>query len=283
VKLFLSVCLAIIVSVCAAPVFAWGQTGHKLICAVAEKNFTPKAHAFVKEVLEYGEFLDNDSQMTFVEACLWADESRFTTHTGSYEQHFINIPAGANRVSLARDCAALDCIVVGIQRNLVYLKNPASGKREQARKAAALRFLGHFVGDLHQPLHVSHAEDWGGNKIKVSFRKKQTNLHGLWDTVLLEAAGLAYPDSVEWLASQQTDIGSRNVLEWMNESFRFAEKKAYLDTDGEPISMAAVISEDYFLRSKPIIQQRLLLSAHRLAYLINTLATGKLDTNILID
>ena len=178
---------------------AWGADGHRLICAMAEAKLTPEAKSMLSETLRMGKFLDNNADEDFPEACLWPDTARHTTHKGSYEEHFINVPKSEDSVDLARDCAALNCVATAIQRNLVYLSRDAQGKREKARKAAALRFLAHFVGDLHQPLHVSNSEDWGGNKIKVNWYGKKANLHGIWDYEILEKAGITYPESLEYL------------------------------------------------------------------------------------
>ena len=177
--LFLSATLLILSPVDKA--FAWGADGHRLICAMAEAKLTPEAKTMLSETLRMGEFLDNNANEDFPEACLWADKARHTTYKGSYEEHFINVPKSANTVDFARDCAAINCVATAIQKNLVYLSRDAQGKREKAHKAAALRFLAHFVGDLHQPLHVSNSEDWGGNKIKVNWYGKKANLHGIWD------------------------------------------------------------------------------------------------------
>ena len=198
--------------------FAWGKEGHRLTCAIALKNLTPQAQSFVKETLAMGEYLDGNDQTDLIKVCTWADNAKFDKFTGSYENHYLNVPAGKNRVILGRDCASLDCIVVGIQKNLTYLSQAPGSRRERGRKAAALRFLGHYIGDLHQPLHISYAEDWGGNKIKIDWFGRETNLHKVWDVELLEKAGLGYPSSLDYLLTEQFKISEKNVLKWMDES-----------------------------------------------------------------
>jgi hypothetical protein len=76
------------------------------------------------------------------------------------------------------------------KKALTYLSRPAGSNREKTRRAAALGFLGHFVGDLHHPLHISNASDWGGNKITVRWEGKETNLQALWDYGMLESIGI---------------------------------------------------------------------------------------------
>ncbi|MBT3711091.1 MAG: hypothetical protein HOG19_16735 [Gammaproteobacteria bacterium] len=261
---------------------AWGADGHRLICAMAEAKLTPEAKSMLFETLRLGKFLDNNADEDFPEACLWPDKARHTTHKGSYEEHFINVPKSEDSVDLARDCAALNCVATAIQRNLVYLSRDAQGKREKARKAAALRFLAHFVGDLHQPLHVGNGEDWGGNKIKVNWYGKKANLHGIWDYEILKKAGITYPDSLEYLQEIKPEDSASDVLAWIRTSFRLARDNAYKDTEGNLIASGDTLGDAYFERAKPIVMSQISLSSSRLAYLLNELAAGTLDTNILI-
>lgn len=261
---------------------AWGADGHRLICAMAEAKLTPEAKSMLFETLRMGKFLDNNADEDFPEACLWPDKVRHTTHKGSYEEHFINVPKSEDSVDLARDCAALNCVATAIQRNLVYLSRDARGKREKARKAAALRFLAHFVGDLHQPLHVGNGEDWGGNKIGVNWYGKKANLHGIWDYEILKKAGITYPDSLEYLQEIKPEDSASDVLAWIRTSFRLARDNAYKDTEGNLIASGDTLGDAYFERAKPIVMSQISLSSSRLAYLLNELAAGTLDTNILI-
>src|SRR5690606_36239731 len=102
--------------------------------------------------------------------------------------------------------------------------------REQ--KAEALKSLIHFVGDVHQPLHVSFARDRGGNDVKVTFLGRETNLHRVWDTGLIGTRGLPWPVYMEALSGRitvdqraawaETDPGV-----WATESYQLAVSNAY--------------------------------------------------------
>ncbi len=265
------------------PLYGWGTEGHELTCAIADAKLTPKARQFVKDTLSMGQFLDGNSDNDLASACLWADDAKYAKYAGTYESHFLNVPRSENKIEFSRDCAALDCIAVGIQRNLNYLAQTATSDRERARKAAALRFLGHFIGDLHQPLHVSNLEDWGGNKIKVSWFGKKSNLHKVWDVEVLERSGLSHPDNLDFFLRQEIDDHEFNVLRWMESSFKLARSSAYRNADGNIITTGETLNEAYFEKSKPVVIQQLLLAGHRLAYLINSLADSSLDPNILIN
>ena len=281
-RLLLCVLVTFAASLGSVTAYAWGDDGHRLICGLSLEYMTPDGKAFVKNTLALGQYLDGNGKNDFPDACVWPDKVKYSSYKGTYEQHFLDVPKDAKSIDLARDCAAMDCVAVGIQRSLTYLSQRADGKRQQARKAAALRFLGHYIGDLHQPLHIANIEDWGGNKIKVKWFGEDTNLHAVWDVKIIEHAGLRYPDSIRRLEGLDEKVGSTDVLEWMRESFRLARSHAYPAISGKPLKPGDDLGEAYYLRSEPIVLHQLAKAGVRLAYLIDKLAEGKLDTNILI-
>ena len=288
--------LLIAISLLPLQALAWGATGHQLVCAMAEQQLTPAARRWLNALLADGSVLDRGSMqdggslqdkssmqdnspvLSFADACLWPDTARNSTHIGSYEQHFINVQASATSIDLARDCPAMDCNVIGIRRSLVYLAQPTASSRERARQAAALRFLAHFIGDLHQPLHVGHPEDWGGNKIRVKWLGEATNLHAVWDSKMIEHAGMTYPASLQPLlqqASQETDT-SVAVMPWLTASLKLARERAYRDQHGTIITNGTQLGEAYQTSNAALINTQLILAGQRLANLINQLADGTL-------
>jgi len=214
-------------------------------------------------------------RVSFAESCLWPDDVKYSNHKGTYEQHFINVPDEALTVDLVRDCAALNCIATGIQRALTYLSRPAGSSREKARRAAALRFLGHFIGDLHQPLHIGNASDWGGNKITVLWQGKETNLHALWDYGMLESMGIKYPDSLDFLLSVEKTSEHEHLIDWFNESLSLARTNAYSNAQGNIITSGDSLGSDYLERNKPVLIARLVLASERLATILNEIAAGE--------
>jgi hypothetical protein len=278
----LSFCLPFCLSFWAlypASAFAWGKTGHQLVCSVAETQLDATSRQWLKTTLALGEFLDGNGSDNFADACLWADVAKYSSHRDSYEQHFINIPAGIETIDLARDCAAMDCLTVGIRRSLVYLSQDSHGKREAARKAAALRYLGHLVGDLHQPLHVSHGEDWGGNKIKISGFEEPTNLHSLWDVMLVNQAGLTYPASINRLKPTAHATDSVQIMPRLLHSFELARTTAYRHTNGRPIASGDGLNAAYITRALPVIEGQLTSAADHLARLLTQIANGRLTVD----
>ena len=257
----------------AAPASGWGWEAHKLICALAEEQLTPKAKKNVNQWLsESGELYGGVKN--FPQACLWPDDVKHTTRKDTYAHHFINVPNEADSVRLDRDCAATDCLATGIQKSLIYLSRQTNSQRDVTRRAAALRFLGHYLADLHQPLHVGNASDWGGNKISVTWRGEKTNLHALWDYKMPEVAGLNYPESLTCLAESSPTLDNSTIYDWLNESLRLARSHAYVDLHGRQLAPGVTIGEGYFERSKPIIIERIRIAAARLSGLLNQIAKG---------
>ncbi len=141
-----------------------------------------------------------------------------------------------------------------------------------AKRKEALMYLIHFVGDVHQPLHLGNARDRGGNKIRVNFKGQPTNLHALWDGKLIHLAGkslLQYSRdlSLRTTASESVKWNSTKVIEWANESRGIALNHAYL-LDRSPKKR---LSKNYIERSREIIELRLSQAGVRLAGLLNRL------------
>jgi hypothetical protein len=304
-----SIVVVILLSAVTVPptsAWAWGNEGHRIICQIAFERLTPAAKTLVSNIFaDRTEVKDpfancsscvNDKLdgrfMTFQEGCIWADESRTDTFKDTYEYHYINVPQASSTLDLTRDCAALDCAVVAIQRNARYVAlPPSSSSREKERRYLALRFLGHFVGDLHQPLHVGNAEDLGGNLIDVKWDTGTTQvnrtLHGVWDTDILKRAGLTdeatdgHALNTEITAAELTAWQTFDVAGWAQESLTHAHNRGYVQANGSPIVDGSVLSDDYFDLAKPIVVERLKQAGVRLAHLINSAAAGTLPANML--
>ena len=256
-----------------APVHAWGAEGHRIVCAVAEQHLSEVGRAFLQDVMQDSPDLDgqvnSEWSKSFAQACVWADDVKFGNYRGSYEHHFVNVPKDAASLEVSRDCPALNCLLTAIQRHLTHLAAEPSGRRDRVRRVAALRFLGHYVGDLHQPLHVSHAEDWGGNKIRVTFFGEETNLHRIWDVDAAKRMGLTHRQTP---ASRNTTPSG--VLAWAGESLTLARSTAYR-LDGREIKIGDELGESYQSQVAPVIERRLAEAGVRLAGLINQTAAGE--------
>jgi hypothetical protein len=271
-------------------VSAWGEQGHRVVCRMALALFSDQGHALVQATRALESFVSHPdgepkTPPSFAASCHWPDDARHDTHLSTYEYHFINVPQAASTLEVARDCAALDCVLVAIQRYAQYLTRTPDGDREKGRKAEALRFLGHFVGDLHQPLHVSHTEDRGGNSINVQWFGQPTSLHTIWDTFIAERGSLTTEQDAVALAAAITPEERQawstfDVVGWARESLERARQFAYVHPDGTAVMEGAPLTEPYFDRALPIVKEQLKKAGVRLAFLLNAVAAGTLPPNL---
>jgi hypothetical protein len=287
----LLVCTMLWIATLAGEVSAWDEQGHRIVCRIAFELLSDQGRALVRTTREWEPFVsnpDNEPRTTpsFEASCVWPDDARHDTHLDTYEYHFINVPKAAPELLLARDCAALDCVLVAIQRYAQYLARTPEGDREKGRQAEALRFLGHFVGDLHQPLHVSHAEDRGGNSLAVTWFGQPTNLHKVWDALIAERGSLTTEqDALALVADITAEERQRwatfDGVGWARESLQQARQVAYVQPDGTDVLPGTALAEPYFARALPVVREQLKKAGVRLAHLLNAAADGTLPPNLL--
>lgn len=164
-------CLALL-AVGACNALAWGAEGHRLIAELAQQQLTPAA------ATEVDRLLGLEPGATMVSVSTWADKVR---GDGSGPLHYVSLPEGDCTYSRQRDCPDGQCIVEAITAKLAVLRSTAS----DAERLAALKWVIHLVGDIHQPLHVGLASDKGGNLFQVRAFGRGSNLHAVWDGDLI--------------------------------------------------------------------------------------------------
>jgi nuclease S1 len=124
----------------ATRVYAWGPEGHKVVALIAERNMSAATLERARAILG-GESLEGVAN--------WADyikgPRRYTARW-----HYVDIPLDASAIDLERDCPHGACVLVKTEHFLAVLSNP---RADQAAKTEALKFVVHFIGDMHQPLH----------------------------------------------------------------------------------------------------------------------------------
>lgn len=256
---------------------AWGNEGHKIVCEIAFQRLTDEARDLVLKLRA----ADPDRLSSFAEDCLWADR---VIQTEEFEKtrafHFINIPASADGVNMAEHCGDTEkrCAPWAIREFGTILANSPGITLQRAQ---ALKFLAHFVGDLHQPLHAGFPGDLGGNTIRVTFMgDKNRKLHAVWDTSVLSVAGIRFPAGAITVADpiDETDIAAWSnfeVLAWTNEAYHFAESHAYTLKSGEEVEGGDELAEAYHFRSLEVVKKQLQRAGVRLAFLINRAALGE--------
>ncbi|MGH9448843.1 MAG: S1/P1 nuclease, partial [Terriglobia bacterium] len=151
---------------------AWGPEGHAIIALIAEKNMSAGA-------LRQSNILLRGASLQDVAS--WPDEVvHLLPATASW--HYIDIPLQDSAINLREECRNGNCVMVKTEQFLSVLTDPDAGR---AQKALALKFVVHFIGDLHQPLHCENNDDEGGNTREVIFEGHPDRLHWVWDTGLL--------------------------------------------------------------------------------------------------
>jgi nuclease S1 len=243
-------------------VLAWSVTGHRIVGTLAQERLSPAAQAEVSRLLA------GEPTPTLAGVATWADELRDSDPdrgklTGSW--HYMNFPRGDCSYVPARDCADGKCVIAAINRQFLVL---ADRTRPDAERTEALKFLVHFVGDVHQPMHGAFADDRGGNDYQVNYQGKGTNLHATWDRLILNTRKLEPADYAKLLDAQPalprdpTRRSDRPAVDWALESCRIVSA-------GDVYPKSHVITEQYLLAHRPIEEQRLRQAGDRLADMIN--------------
>lgn len=195
---------------------AWGETAHQVVCEIALAELTPAAEAEVDRLIG----LDPEYS-SFGASCLFASSP---TRKRAAE-HYVNVPRDTPAI-VTDDCPlAPECLFTAIAADLSILSNPGNADADRLR---ALKFLGHWVGDMHTPMHISFADDRGGNDIIDRGDVCNEDLHGAWDTCIPEVLlGTDVGAAAARLGAEITEQDrlawrSESPIEWANESFRIA-------------------------------------------------------------
>ena len=275
--------LALAIAVAASdPAKAWGPEGHAIVADIAEAHLTPAAAAQVSNLLS----LDGHHRLD--EVASWADEIR-PQRRDTASWHFVDIPLAASNYDATRDCAYGNCVVAKIVEFTVVLANPAA---DQHARLEALKWVVHFVGDIHQPMHAEDDNhDRGGNEVKLTYFGKSTNLHAIWDGAIIEhATGLrlgphfsfnreatateAHKLDSGFTASQRHDWASAELLSrlqpavitWAIEAHGVAQSVAYAELPSDPTGEWAIA---YQAQAWPVVQIQLEKAGVRLAEVLN--------------
>ena len=241
------------------PVFGWWAEGHQIVASIAAQRLNPKAKAAVAAILPDGQTLESISA--------WADEIRKDRkETGPW--HYIDIPTGASRGDWSKYCPEQSCIAAVIPKMEKTLKD-VSASREQ--RDEALRFLVHFIGDMHQPLHAGERQDHGGNLVKVTFDGQPLNLHAAWDGKLLEAWFKLDPDARLKLragapASERDGLAAGSLDDWLWQSQAAARDAVYGPLDR---CQCTTLDQAYLEQAIPVMQLQLLRAGERLGRVLN--------------
>jgi len=310
-----SACLKLVILAIASlplflsPAFAWGCKGHQTVALIAERHLTPEARQYFDALLKENpidpqlkRYCGNFAGSFFGDSSTWPDDIRGSRNNGPW--HYIDIPRGAARAPLSKYCSDSGCVTQAIADQLAILKDT---RADAKKRAEALRYIIHFVGDLHMPLHATTNNDEGGNCVPVGYFRRvpkehnhsyTPNLHSLWDTTILErdmegADPREYADFLDQafsrdMAAWQTD--GIQVDDWAWESHNLAESFAYgklrpKDRVEAPapvhscsddnnvgerlLQLHFVVGEKYQQAAADVVEKRIAQAGIRLAMILN--------------
>ncbi len=241
-----------IIALIAFQSFAWGPTGHRATGRIAERYLSKKARKALDRIL-HGQSL--------AIAGTWMDDIRSdTTFNYMSDWHWVTIQDGQSYDESTKNPNG--DIIQTIERVIAELK---SKKLSAADEEQRVKILIHLVGDIHQPLHVGGGNDRGGNDIKLTWFRSESNLHRVWDSDMIDDTRLSFTELAESLekpdAVRVASLQKTSVREWASESMSF-RKQVYDYGDGK-------LGYSYSYRNFPLVRQRVLEGGVRLAGLLN--------------
>lgn len=255
------VCFALLAGL-ATPAAAWGPMGHRLVAALAADELSPAARQQVATLLA------GETDPTLPGVAVWADDLRANDPDlgrRSSRWHYVNIAEQDCAYDADVACRGGNCVVEAIRDQTAILADPA---RTRAERAQALKFVVHFIGDVHQPMHAGYAHDKGGNTFQVSLNGKGSNLHSLWDSGLLNSSGLNEADYLQRLRSLPLAV-PRNAgalppdsASWAEASCRIALQPGIYPTDAK---VGAAYVQDW----RPVAEEQLRRGGSQLASVLN--------------
>lgn len=256
-KTLKSIIVSLMIGTASVPMFGWGQKGHDVTAYIAEQHLTPATKAAVDSILDgkslvyWANWLDNASHQP---------EMR---HTKTW--HYKNIDEGL-RYEEAPANPAGDA-VTAIKAQVEALSNKNLPKVD---RSLALIILTHVAGDLHQPMHIGHATDLGGNRVKVNYFGRENNLHSVWDSSIPESARkwsyTEWQQQIDRLTpQQQVEVVKGSVDDWAKETMAIATAVYKTMPSGANLSYNEVA---YWT---PVVEEQFLRGGLRLAHLLNSI------------
>lgn len=204
----------------------WGQTGHRVVGEVASNHLTEKAASEIDQLL---------NGMSLAVASTYADEIKIDRKFDTYRTwHYVNIPFDKTYQEVVPN--EKGDIIKGIEHCIKILKAKESTNQE---KAFHLKLLVHFMGDLHQPLHLGLEEDKGANDFQMRWFNEGTNLHRVWDSNMIDSYQMTYTELTSNLPriseTEIEKIKEGTLLEWVEQERELTKKIYQSASTGEKL------------------------------------------------
>ena len=273
-------CLLLALLLLPSPAFAWWEYGHETVARIALLNVRPQTRIAIRRLLARSALLDTPTcpARTIEQASYWPDCIKTLGDRFSYATpwHFQNVDV-CRPFDPTADCRDGHCLSAQIARQARLLADRTLPTRE---RVMALAFLIHFVGDLHQPLHVADRGDQGGNRLPVAYGviAGRTNLHLAWDGYLAERGISTPPADAAGILSglseaDKAQMRQGSVTDWARESWEIARQIAYGSVLGDPCGPTPagrpVITEQMIRQLIPIVRRQVARGGLRLARMLD--------------
>lgn len=231
---------------------AWGADGHRIIAMLAEAQLSPAARKEINRLLAL------EPEATLAGVSTWADEHR---NPATAAWHYVNFPRGDCNYQAARDCPDGKCVVAAVDRQIEILKSSADDKM----RLTALKYVVHFIGDIHQPLHAGFGDDRGGNSYQLQAFMRGSNLHAVWDTGLIkslqqENEAIVKSLLIRPLPTQKTPFDAASIA---MESCKIVSRPGFYPD--------RLVTPAYVESYLPVMAYQLAQAGYRLAQVLNEL------------
>ncbi|WP_235958274.1 S1/P1 nuclease [Flammeovirga agarivorans] len=235
-------------------VFAWGQNGHRAVAEIANNHLNKKAKKALQEILGDSAYLPMVST--------WMDDIKSDKKYAFMSPwHYFNIDEGEKFEDVERNPKG--DIIKAIDDMVAILENENSTKTQKAR---AIKVLTHLVGDLHQPFHVGHKSDLGGNRVKVTWFGKPSNIHRVWDSEMITSKELSFTEIARFAdhatPEQVEELQKATTIDMMNESHALCTKFYAEVGDGK-------LGYRYMYDHYKTVEERIMKGGIRLAGILN--------------
>ena len=203
--------------------YPWAQNGHRVVAEIAERHLKPAVRAKISQLLD---------GRSLAEVSNWADDIRsLSAWDCAVPLHFVTIEPGAEYPDQGvPEGDAIEAVVFFAD----MLSDRAASLE---RRRIALKFLVHFIGDLHQPLHVGRGCDRGGNELKVDWFGETVSFHGVWDKKLIESENLSFTELADFVdhASDEEIAAFQDStpLDWAHEAQQLLDAAYTCDVSGD--------------------------------------------------
>ena len=234
----------------------WGPTGHRTLTQIADNHLKRKVKRKIAKLLE-------GKSLAYVST--YADEIKSDKRYRKFSAwHYVNFPFNVKYQDSKK--SKYGDLAVGITTCIAKIKDETASKED---KTFYLKLLVHLIGDLHQPLHVGHAEDRGGNDIQVQWHNRGTNLHHVWDEDMINTWDMSYTEFSKDLdhfnKKEIKQIQSGTVVDWINETQKLAQQVYQSAKKGDKLSWR------YSYENLPLLKRQLQKGGLRLAKILNDL------------